>query len=124
VTVTAADLYDATAEQKNKTKIVSLTANVPDFSQTLYLRTTPMQGGEIINDTQLSNNILPVSIMGKYLLGDVNGDGKVDNADISATILRISGKTPQAFNDTAADVNQDGNIDIADVTGIIHIVSK
>ena len=54
------------------------------------------------------------------LVGDVNGDGQVDIADINAVndiILGINGYT------TAADVNGDGEITIADLNAIIDIIT-
>ena len=64
MTVSSRDLYDATTEQKNKVKIVALTASKPEFSQTLYLRTTPMEGDKALKDVRPSNNVLPVTILG------------------------------------------------------------
>ena len=58
---------------------------------------------------------------GTGLLGDVNGDGYVDIADINAVmdiILGINGYT------AAADVNGDGEITIADVNAIIDLTIK
>ena len=64
MTVSSRDLYDATTEQKNKVKIVALTASKPEFSQTLYLRTTLMEGNKTLKDVRPSNNVLPVTILG------------------------------------------------------------
>ena len=60
------------------------------------------------------------------LLGDANGDGKVDISDVTTTIDRILKDTWTANDGTFilrnADVNADDRIDISDVTGIIDIV--
>lgn len=51
--------------------------------------------------------------------GDVNGDGKVDIADINSVIniiLELDAKTGKA------DVNGDGNVDVADINVIIDIM--
>ena len=122
VELTAADLYDASAEQKNKVKIVTLTAPQPDLSQVLYLRTTPMQGGEALKDVRPSNNVLPVMLAGKYLKGDVNRDGQVDMLDAMAVVNHILGK-PQAglFYEQSADVNADARISVADAAEIVGI---
>lgn len=51
--------------------------------------------------------------------GDVNGDGKVDVADVNAIIniiLNLQDSVP------AADVNGDGKVDVADVNQIIDII--
>jgi len=56
-------------------------------------------------------------------VGDVNEDGQVDIADVTALIDSIlSGATA---NQSVADVNGDGQVDIADVTSLIDtILSK
>ena len=49
--------------------------------------------------------------------GDVNGDGSVNIADVTALIdLLLTGN---ASSNSAADCNQDGNVNIADVTKLI-----
>ena len=53
------------------------------------------------------------------ILGDVNGDGKVDAADAVAIANYIVGTPPATFVKTAADVNKDGNITIADAVTIV-----
>ena len=120
VTVNAADLYDATAK-KNKVKIVSLTATQPDLSQVLYLRTTPTQGSETLTDVRPSNNVLPVSLVGKYLLGDVNCDGLVNMGDVAAVCSIIAGN---AADNGRADVNGDGTVGVGDIITITKIISK
>ena len=52
--------------------------------------------------------------------GDVNGDGTVDVADISAIISVMAG-TEQYDN---ADVNQDGQVDVADISQVITIMAE
>ncbi len=51
--------------------------------------------------------------------GDVNGDGSVDVADISAIISQMAG-TAQ-YDD--ADVNGDGSVDVADISSVITIMA-
>ena len=55
--------------------------------------------------------------------GDVNGDGSVDVADISAIISVMSGdaSTDQAQD---ADVNGDGSVDVADISAVITIMAS
>ena len=127
VTVNSADLYDASAEQKNKVKIVTLTVQQPDFDQVLYLRTTPMNGTEELKDVRPSNNVVPVRLMGKYkfLRGDVNRDGSVTIADVTALVNIVLGKDsaePYQYDHAAADVNADGSVTIADVTALVNLV--
>ena len=52
--------------------------------------------------------------------GDVNSDGTVDVADISAIISSMAGDT--SYEDTA-DVNGDGAIDVADISTVISIMA-
>jgi len=54
-------------------------------------------------------------------LGDVNDDGTIDIADVSATIGYIL-DADEDINLTNADANQDGVIDIADVNTIISLI--
>ncbi len=126
-TVSASDLYDASSEQKNKVKIVTLTATQPDFDQVLYLRTTPMQGVEAIKDVRPVNNVLPVRLVGKhkFLRGDVNRDGSVSITDVTALVSIILGKDSTEtinYDHDAADVNTDTEITIADVTSLVNII--
>ena len=54
------------------------------------------------------------------LLGDVNGDGRVNVSDVSALINMILGLTP--MDKTRADVNGDGRVNVSDVTALINII--
>ena len=57
------------------------------------------------------------------ILGDVNNDGSVTIADVTALVNIILGKdTEGLYNHDAADVNNDGNITIADVTALVNII--
>ena len=51
--------------------------------------------------------------------GDINGDDKVDIADVNAVINMMLGKVSQT---AAGDINGDGMVDIADVNGVINIM--
>ncbi|MBO7140988.1 MAG: VCBS repeat-containing protein [Prevotella sp.] len=51
--------------------------------------------------------------------GDVNDDGTVDVADISAVISVMAGSADYAN----ADVNNDGTVDVADISNIISIMA-
>ena len=55
-------------------------------------------------------------------LGDANGSGNVDVADVIATVNYASGQTPKPFIFEAADINKDSQIDILDVVGIIRTI--
>ncbi len=53
------------------------------------------------------------------LLGDVNGDGTVDVADVNIVVNMVLGK---AAKDLIADLTNDGDIDVTDVNALINIV--
>ena len=64
---------------------------------------------------------VPVSIVE----GDVNRDGQISIADVTALVNIILGKDnvePYLYDHDAADVNTDGSISIADVTSLVNII--
>jgi len=54
--------------------------------------------------------------------GDVNGDGKTNVTDVSATINYILGKKASDFKIEEADINGDGVVNVTDVSLIINII--
>lgn len=57
------------------------------------------------------------TVAADYIRGDVNGDGKVDSADVQYLLEAVAGRrqlTPIQF--AAADLNGDGALTVADVT--------
>ena len=56
------------------------------------------------------------------LLGDVNGDGYVNGADVDAVAKHIVGQAPDVFYEEAADINGDGKIDAADIVLIVKMI--
>ena len=57
--------------------------------------------------------------------GDVNGDGTVDVADISAIIDIMAGAPNSSLltPPSSADVNNDGTVDVADISAVIDIMA-
>lgn len=56
------------------------------------------------------------------ITGDVNGDGKVDVADINSVInIILENEQPDSFAGNP-DVNNDGKVDVADINAIINII--
>jgi len=56
------------------------------------------------------------------LQGDVNGDGEVNNADLSTLVSYILSIPTPDFLPCAADINTDGLIDIADITALVNLL--
>ena len=54
--------------------------------------------------------------------GDVNGDGRLSIADVTALITYLLGGTPAVFVEEAADVNGDTRVTIGDVTALTNIL--
>lgn len=61
---------------------------------------------------------------GLFVVGDANGDGVVDVADVVAITNKILEKPGDSFNFEAADVNADGVIDVSDVVSVVNIILK
>ena len=76
-------------------------------------------GGWTLTLVQLGNNEGWPGPLGGGMQGDVNGDGAVDVADISAIITVMA----SGVNDPAADVNGDGAVDVADISNVISIMA-
>ena len=55
--------------------------------------------------------------------GDVNGDGTVDVADISAIITTMATTVGSGFA-ASTDVNGDGTVDVADISAVINIMAE
>lgn len=56
--------------------------------------------------------------------GDVNGDGKVNAADIMEVFNYIVGKPSTNFSKQSADVNKDNVVNIADIIQIANIIME
>lgn len=57
------------------------------------------------------------------VVGDINRDGSVTLADVTALVSILLGKDLEDLYDhAAADVNEDGTITIADVTALVNII--
>ena len=63
-----------------------------------------------------------LSMKPEFTLGDVNGDGYVTVADVTALISLVLGGNASAAAHPAADMNSDGNLTVADVTALIGLV--
>ena len=76
------------------------------------------QRGTTPNDKQVIN-CEAIPLLSNTVLGDINGDGLVDIADVNAIINMMLGRIPSTV---AGDVTGDGYVDIADVNIIINLM--
>ena len=77
------------------------------------------------NEFAAGNYIVSLNRPSDVLLGDVNKDGEITIADVTALVNIILGKDngPEPlYNHDAADVNEEGGITIADVTALVNII--
>ncbi|MGM9868606.1 MAG: choice-of-anchor J domain-containing protein, partial [Sodaliphilus sp.] len=54
------------------------------------------------------------------LIGDVNGDGKLDVSDITALVNTILGT--EQYPTTVCDINADGEVNVSDVTALVNLI--
>ena len=70
----------------------------------------------------LLSNTKSTLVLEDYLVGDINGDGKILIGDVIAMLNYIVGSPSNNFNTKAADVNSDGKILIGDVIAVLNII--
>ena len=81
--------------------------------------------GKVLPSLNVFKNVLTGSLTDDYILGDVNGDGKV-NINDATEIQRYTAKI-RKFTDSqmiSADFNRDGKVNINDATAIQVYISQ
>lgn len=58
----------------------------------------------------------------EVLLGDVNNDGEVTIADVTALVNILLGKDASGYDLDAANVNEDEDVTIADVVALVKMI--
>lgn len=66
---------------------------------------------------------IPV-VVGEVILGDVNGDTKIDASDALAILKYVAKMEPESFISTVADCDGNENIDASDALMILKYVAK
>lgn len=104
--------------EAGKHELMEITFSVaPDFRfSVMFLN------GIIDNGSTDVRFFSPINISVGYDRGDVNGDGHVSIADVSAIIDHLLGGELDEFQREAADVTTDGEITIGDVTALIDLL--
>ena len=68
----------------------------------------------------LDEHVFIPKVFPKYPIGDVNGDGEVNIADVNVLLDIILGGEDES--EGRSDVNEDGEVNIADVNGVLDII--
>ena len=84
------------------------TLYVPKGTKNVYKVTVPWK--DFLNIVEESVGVV----------GDVNGDGRVNVSDVSVLINMILGIVP--VDESLADVNGDGRVNVSDVSALINLI--
>lgn len=57
-----------------------------------------------------------------YILGDANGDTKINVVDFTAIANYVLGKSLEGFIEKAADLNEDGKVNVVDLTAVANLI--
>lgn len=111
--------------QTERLEFTGLTYDQP-YTITLTSGSYTTQVGEMTTSYNCNfYNYTVTPVEQKVLLGDVNCDGEVTIADVTALVNLILGKANDTkVSTTNADANEDDDITIADVTAIVNIILR
>ena len=91
-----------------------------NMDEATQLLTITIKGDNISEDaSNYHTYTIQFKTQPQYQRGDVNKDGEVSIADVTALVNIILGK---AEENELADVNEDGEVSIADVTALVNII--
>lgn len=116
----------APARDVNTTYEKAITAEPYDGKGQLKINIYGLNAGKsiAIGNVAVTGNIIAKGGTEEKVQGDVNGDGVVDVADISAIISVMAGEpAPDDSPSDIADVNGDGTVDVADISTVISIMA-
>lgn len=95
-------------------EIVSVFSYYTFTSAILYIPVGTMDAYKATNEWKSFKTIEEIEV-GEPVEADVNGDGKVDMADVTA----MQGIIAAGTNDAVADLNGDGRVDVADLIKLL-----
>lgn len=122
------NIYRYTVDDEGKADTICINKEIVDIETTEYTDydVTPGQTyyymykvlSTDLKEYDVSNVVAVTPLTSE--LGDANGSGDVDVADVITTVNYAAGMEPKPFIFEAADMNKDLAIDILDVVGIIQ----
>ena len=116
-TITGSQYYvNFVFNQGGSTASSHQTVDVTGVRETAFFEVTTQTNKYQVRD--VTETYLPL-LNGDFLMGDVNGDGLINIADVTDLIDYILTGQLEVFIPEAADLSGDGNIGIADVTELI-----
>ena len=111
-------------EGKVLTMMFAPKAEVPEGSYQLKVTNVKLGTPDLV-DKYAGQDVTCTFNVKQLMVGDVNCDGLITIADVTALVNIILGKDsvePYQYDHRAADVNKDGSITIADVTALVNII--
>ncbi len=109
----------------NDGEVATLTVNIAESMKkgaySIILKNIKLTETDISKYYETSEKRTTLTIK-DYILGDVNGDGKVDVSDYIGVANRIMGIPQEIFIEKAGDVDVNGVIDVSDYIGVANII--
>ena len=104
-------------------KVTGTSGNVPESTYNISVKNIKMSASDLTNkytgtDLSCTFKTWKSSSVKK---GDANGDGKVNNNDVDATVSYIMTGNKKGFYFLNADMNTDKQINVADIVRIVKI---
>ena len=115
----------ATGELVNTTSLQTITLKSMVAARYLkFVAKSEINGNAWTSAAEIGIEAEPYKETG--MKGDVNGDGAVDVADISAiiSVMAGDGQSSMVNGQWSADVNGDGTVDVADISAVINIMAE
>ena len=95
-------------------------ADTPDGSYTFTISEVKLSSPQMTNRSSVTGNIVcTVDLQTGPEMGDVNGDGTINIADVVETVSYIMGTPSSSFEEKVADMNGDSSISVLDIVAII-----
>ena len=100
-------------------------ADTPDGSYTFTISEVKLSSPQMTDRSSVTGNIVcAVDVKTSPDMGDVNGDGTLNIADVVETVSYIMGTPSDLFMEKVADMNGDGNVSVLDIVAIIALIMQ